>query len=168
MAISKDKKKEIYDKISDILKHSPSVAFVNFHGLGVSQITEMRKTLRDSGIGYFVAKKTLIKRALFGNKISGDTPVLDGEIAIAYTTTLKGDDGLIGPAREVYVFQKKFKDLMAIVGGIFENTYKNKEDMTNIAKIPTTKVLYGQIVQIINSPIQQFAVALNQIADKKS
>jgi len=161
MAISKTKKEDILGKLTDIAK-SPSVVFVNFHGLPVTESSELRQTLRDKGVSYYVAKKTLAKKAFNNASIEGEIPALDGEIAIAY-----GDD-LIAPAREVFEFQKKFTDKVTIVGGVFEKVFKSKSEMTAIAEIPDLTTLRGMFVNLINSPIQGFAVALNAIAEKKA
>jgi len=98
---------------------------------------------------------------LGGLKVEGDIPQLDGELALAYS------DDLTAPARGVYDFQKGHKDNVAILGGIFEGKYMNQIAMTEIAMIPPTQVLYGQFVNLINSPIQGLVVALNKIAEKK-
>ncbi len=161
MAITKDKKKEIVAKVKEAVDSADSVVFVNFHGLGVEDTTQLRKNLRGEGVGYTVAKKTLIKRVLGDSKIDGDVPSLDGELAIVYSKDL------IAPARGVYDFQKDHKDSIAILGGIFDGKYMNKEEMMEIATIPPTPVLYGQFVNLINSPIQRFAVVLDQIAQSK-
>ena len=161
MAINKEKKKKIVSDVSKVVKDADSVVFVNFHGLPVLDTTILRKTLKGQGIGYLVSKKTLAKRALDEAKIEGTLPVMEGELALAY-----GKD-LIAPAREVYAFQKKYPNLIQIIGGVFEKRYMNKEEMTDIAAIPPLQVLYGQVVNLINSPIQQFVMALGQIAKSK-
>ena len=161
MPITKDQKKVALDKIKGAIKDSSSVVFVNFHGLGVAQSSEMRRTLRTNSVGYFVAKKTLLKKALENEKIESTLPTLDGEIAIAYS------NDAIAPAREVYAFQKKFDGKLAILGGIFEGSFRDKDSMMSIATIPSLQVLYGQFVNLINSPIQGLVLALNAIAEKK-
>lgn len=161
MSQNKENKKEIVSNLKEIFKGAKSLVFVNFHGLKVSQSSELRKNLRKEGLNYLVAKKTLIKKALEGAPLKGDIPALDGEVALAY-----GND-LISPSREVYEFQKKNKENISILGGIFDGEYKNQEEMTSIASIPTTQVLYGQFVNLINSPIQGFVMVLNEIAKQK-
>ena len=161
MPITKEQKKETLEKIKGAVKDSSSVVFVNFHGLGVAQSSEMRRALRAQQVSYFVTKKTLIKKALEGEKIENELPSLDGEVAIAY-----GKDA-VAPAREVYTFQKKFDGKLSILGGIFEGSFKDKESMMSIATIPSLQVLYGQFVNLINSPIQGLVLALNAIAEKK-
>jgi|SRR3989344_4702921 len=161
MAVSKAKKKEILENLKNITSKSNSLVFVNFHGLGVSNTTSMRKGLRDNKVGYVVAKKTLIKKTFEDAKFSGELPELTGEIAIAY-----GDDQ-IAPAREIYNFQKKSKDGLTILGGVFDGKFIGKEAMMGIATIPPLQTLYGQFVNLINSPIQGLVIALDSIAGQK-
>ncbi len=161
MAITKTKKKEIVEKAEKALKSAKTVVFVNFKGLKVADATALRKALREEGVGYMVAKKTLIKRALSGHKITGEIPELAGEIAMAY-----GED-LLSPAREIYAFEKKLKDSVKIAGGIFEGAYEGRDKMLSIATIPPLSDLRAMFLNVINSPIQRIAIALNEIAGKK-
>lgn len=162
MAISKAKKSEIVSDVSKILADSKTVVFVNFHKLTVLETGEVRKALRAAGVGYRVAKKTLIKRALEEAKVTGEIPTLDGEIALVY-----GAD-LLAPAREIVEFTKKFSEKLTLVGGVFDGEYKSKAEMVAIASIPSMHTLQAQFVQLINSPIQRFVLALNAIAGKKN
>jgi large subunit ribosomal protein L10 len=162
MPLSKASKKEILEKLDTILDDSKSAVFVHFKGLKVADTTQFRRKLKSEGVGFFVAKKTLTKKALDGKKYEGSLPTLDGEVGLAF-----GKD-LIAPAREVYDFQKKFKENLSILGGVFEGKYMNKEEMISIASIPSQKTLYAMFANVINSPIQGFVMALDQIAKKKA
>ena len=161
MAISRQKKEEVVDKLKSALKSAKSLVFVNFHGLSVGSAGEMRRALRNESVGYTVAKKTLTKRALDTEKFEGSQPELPGELALAW-----GED-LIAPAREVYAFQKKFPEAIKILGGVFDGRYMDKLEIEAIATIPSIPVLRGMFVNVINSPIQRFAIALNEIAKAK-
>lgn len=162
MAISKDKKKSILEKLEKVFSDAKSIAFVNFHGLSVFGATELRKALRESKVGYFVAKKTLIKKALGGKKVEGELPALDGEIGIAWS------EEVTAPAREVHSFAKKLGQGLQLVGGIFEGKFLGKDGIMTIALIPGRKTLEAQFVNLINSPIQGFVMALDQISKVKS
>lgn len=162
MAITRQKKEEIVEKLKGALKEAKSLVFVNFKGLNVTQASEMRRALKGEGVSYTVAKKTLTHRALDTGKIEGDKPELEGELALAW-----GDD-LIAPARGIQSFVKKFPEGLKILGGIFDGRYMSKVEMEEIATIPTIEVLRGKFVNIINSPIQRVAVALNEIAKSRS
>lgn len=156
----KSKKEDIVKDLVTSIDSSQSVVFVNFHGIKAGDETSLRRDLRDKGVNYRVSRKTLLKRAMEG-KAEGSMPELGGEVAIAYA------DDLIAPAREIYAFQKTHKGSLNILGGIFEGKFVDGAKMTEIAMIPSREVLYAQFVNLINSPIQRFAVVLDQIASKK-
>lgn len=157
----KSKKVDLIKNLEKEIKGSQSLVFVNFHGLKVADETKLRRELRDKEVGYKVSRKTLLKRALTG-KAEGTIPELGGEVAIAYSA-----NDPISPAREVYNFQKTHKGLLNILGGIFEGKFVDGVKMQEIAMIPSREVLYAQFVNLINSPIQRFAIVLDQIAAKK-
>ncbi len=162
MAITRTKKEETVKKLKEIVKKARSITFVNFKGLNVEKANQARKQFREQNIGYLVAKKTLIKRVLEEAGISGEMPILEGEIAVAYS-----EDDMTAPAREVFQFQKKEAGVLSIAGGVFEGSYMDIERMTEIASIPPRSVLYGQFVNLINSPIQGLVIAIDKIAEKK-
>ena len=162
MPLTKSQKKVVLDNVNDIAGTAKTVVFVNFHGLSVGDSTSMRKTLREAGVKLTVAKKTLATKAFAAQGIKGEMPPLLGELAIAY-----GAD-IIAPAREVRNFEKKFDGKFSIMGGVFDGTFKSKDEMTAIASIPSREVLYGMFVNIINSPIQRFVIAMDQIAKTKT
>lgn len=161
VAITKQKKGEILNHLAEVKDNSDALVFVHFKGLTLSDTTAMRKALREAGVGYFVAKKTLMKKA-FADTYTGEMPVLDGEIAVAYSADP------MAPAQNLKEFATKYKDKVAIVGGVFQGVYKNQAEMIEIASIPSLQVLRGMFVNIINSPIQGLVVALNAIAEKKA
>lgn len=161
MPITKSKKEELLNEFNDVVASSASVVFAQFKGLNAEESNELRGTMRDAEVSYKVAKKTLLKRALDESSITGDAPELEGEIAIAW-----GSD-LIAPARETQKFNKAFAGKITIMGGIFEGRFMNQDEMVEIATIPDVPVLRGMFVNVINSPIQGLAVALQAIADKK-
>jgi large subunit ribosomal protein L10 len=137
------------------------MVFINFHALPVTESSQIRKALREKGVGYTVAKKSLTRKALSEGGIEGTLPELPGELGIVY-----GTDPIEG-ARGVYEFQKKLEKKIQIVGGVFENKYMNMDEMVSLAQIPGLKTLQAQFVNLINSPIQGFVMALDQIAKKK-
>ncbi len=161
MAITKAKKVEILSKLTEVKDTADSIVFVHYKGLSVADTTAMRKELRDKGVGMFVAKKTLMGRA-FDGAFTGTMPTLDGEIAVAYSVDA------MTPAQSMKEFGVKYKDKISIVGGVFQGAYKNKEEMIEIASIPSLDVLRGMFAQLINSPRQRFAVVLDAVSGTKS
>lgn len=160
MAITKAKKQEILKKLDGVKTDSESIVFVRFNGMTVADTTAMRQQLRQEGVGYFVAKKTLMKRS-FDSAFEGTMPELEGEIAVAYS------DDPMTPAQNIKEFAGKYKNNISIAGGVFQGVYKDAAEMTEIASIPGISVLRGMFVNVINSPIQGLVLGLNAIADKK-
>lgn len=161
MAITKAKKVDIVAKIRDSLKDAVSVVFVRFNKITVADTSAMRKSLKSEGTGYYVAKKTLLKRVLNDAGYQGDLPELPGEVAIAWSNT-----DATAPARAIYEHGKKHEGL-SILGGVFEGAFADAAHMNAIATIPPMIVLRGMFVNVINSPIQGLVIALNQISEKK-
>ncbi len=162
MARTKAQKKEIIEKVQSLMDGAQSLVFVNIHGLKLEDATTLRRALKKEGVGFFVAKKSLTALALANKKYAGTAPELTGEFGFAY-----GVD-LVAPARGVYEFQKKLKDQVSITGGVFESKYMTKEEMIAIASIPPLATLHGMFVNVINSPIQGFVMALSEIGKKKT
>lgn len=171
MAINKQKKGEIIEKLTRAISGAESLVFVNFRGLNVTESTKLRKTLTSKKIGYVVAKKTLLKRALDTTKTEGKLPSLDGEVALVYLPAPAGGQAggadSIEPAREIHLFQKDHREQVKILGGVFEGRYLDATAMTEIANIPSKEVLYGQLVGMFASPIRGFVVALSEIAKSR-
>jgi large subunit ribosomal protein L10 len=161
MAISREKKASILEELKKIVKNSVSLVFINFKNLSVGESREVRKALKEKEVGFLVAKKTLTKKALTEGGFTGTIPEIVGETALVY-----GSD-LLDPAREIYSFQKKLDKKISIVGGVFEGRFMNQSEMISVASIPPLKTLQAQFVNIINSPIAGFVMALDQIAKKK-
>ena len=161
MAISRQKKEEVLSKVEGVAKDAKTIVFANFKRLPVAQVTEMRRGLRAQGVGYMVAKKSLVRRALINSSVAGEMPEIVGEFALAY-----GTDEL-APARELAVFVKKFPEQLTFAGGVFGGRFVDGAEIKAIAAIPPLQTLRGMFVNIINSPIQRFAVVLNEVAKSK-
>lgn len=166
MSISKTQKAEVIKELGKHIAESETIVFVNFHGLPVSQTTALRRELRERGVGYTVAKKTLIRRAVdsSGRQITGEWPSLDGEVAITYLNAAGGDP--IAPAKGIHEFQAKIKEGLKILGGVFQGVFTGAEQMISIAAIPSREVLLAQLANLFNSPAQRLVVALDQISKK--
>jgi large subunit ribosomal protein L10 len=161
MALTKTKKAELLTGLEDIA-NAKTITFVKFDKLTVTDAMALRRELRQEGVSYRVVKKTLLKRALDSKQLAGTLPELAGEIAIAWS------DDLLAPARGVFNFQKTHKEQVAIVGGVFDGGYKTQVEMLAIATIPPREVLLAQIANLLNSGVQRFAIALNEVAKTKT
>lgn len=164
MAKTKIEKGNVISKLKDIFAQSPAVAFVQFSKLTVKHAQELRRKLRETGAGYYVAKKTLIRKSLEAGKTGGELPALEGEVAVAYVE--RGDD-VTAPAREIFGFGKKLEKAVQLIGGIFEGRFIGQKEVLSLATIPSRQTLLAQFTNLANSPIQMFVTVLDSIAKKK-
>jgi len=162
MAISKDKKHAIVAKLTEAFKEASSIAFVGFTKMSVASISKMRKELSQKDVKFFVAKKTLIRKALESEDYKGSVPELPGEVAIAWT-----EKDVTAPTRGIYEFGTKLKGTLTLLGAVFEGVFIDASQAQEIAIIPSTPVLRGMFVNVLNSPIQGLVIALDKIREKK-
>lgn len=170
MAITREKKAALIKELTDIAAGALSMVFVHFKGLSIAEQDEVRSTLKKEGIRFRVAKKSLLKHALKDAGVTGNEPTLDGEVAFAYLPAkadLPEGGDTSATARSLNEFVKRFKEKLAFLGGVMERRFITKAETETYAAIPAMPVLRGMFVNIINSPIQRFAVALSEVAKKK-
>lgn len=149
MAISRTKKEEVVRKLREQFRGARVVAFVQFKGLTVAAVNALRKKLRAAGAEYVVAKKTLAKRVMSTMKYTGVQPELQGETAFVF-----GFEDIVAPIRETYNAEKEHKQLLTLLGGVYEGEYRTMEVMRTLAIIPSREVLLGQFVGLSASPIR--------------
>ncbi|MBI2612891.1 50S ribosomal protein L10 [Candidatus Kaiserbacteria bacterium] len=164
MAKTKEQKAAVIEKIERALKEGASSVFVHFTKVTVAEESAMRRALKAGGVSYFVAKKTLIRRALDKLSLKHDELPLEGEVAIASG----GGEDVTASARLIHEFGKKLTDKLTILGGIFEGKLMGQAAMQEIATIPSFQTLRGMFAQVLNSPRQRFAVVLSKVAEKKA
>ncbi|WP_456275047.1 50S ribosomal protein L10 [Bacillus sp. AK031] len=156
-----DQKKQIVDEISDKLKNSVSTIIVDYRGLDVSEVTELRKQLRDAGIDFKVYKNTMTRRAAEAAGFEGLNEVLTGPNAIAFST-----EEVVTPAKILNNFAKEHEAL-EIKAGIIEGTVTSVEDVKAIAELPSREGLLSMLLSVLQAPMRNFALATKAVADQK-
>ena len=155
MPKTRKQKEESVSTLRKTLDGAASLVFVGFTKLKVADERQLRKNLRESGVSYTVAKKTLLKRAIEG---LGELP---GQVALAW-----GSDPVM-PAKGIAEFGKKHEGTISILGGIFEGKMVDALRMKEIASIPSRQSLLSMLANVLNSPLQRVAIALSEVAKKK-
>jgi large subunit ribosomal protein L10 len=155
MPKSRDQKKELLDQLSDKVKKSKSIVFVDYKGTKVKEIEDMRKESKKQNAEYVVAKKTLIKIAFDNGKIEGINPKdVDGNIAL-----LLSYEDEVSAAKLANQFSKDSKTLN-MVGGVMEGKYIDAQMVKRLANIPSRLELYAKLVGTLNGPISGFVNVL--------
>ncbi|MGD6804808.1 50S ribosomal protein L10 [Rossellomorea vietnamensis] len=156
-----DQKKQIVDEISDKMKNSVSTIIVDYRGLNVSEVTELRKQLREAGIDFKVYKNTMTRRAAEAAGFEGLNEVLTGPSAIAFST-----EEVVAPAKIINNFAKEHEAL-EIKAGIIEGTVTSVEEVKAIAELPSREGLLSMLLSVLQAPMRNFALATKAVADQK-
>ena len=156
MPKSKIQKQEILRNLTERIKKSKSIVFTGFNALGVKDNEALRAKLRDAHGEYYVAKKTLLERALKEQGIEDlDTKTLDGKLAVIFSY-----EDEVSPAKAVDTFRKDKEDKIFFLGGILEGKLLSKEEVSALAKLPSKQELLSRLVGTLNAPVSGFVNVL--------
>jgi len=150
MPLKKEQKQEIIKDLKEKIDKQKSMVFVGIKGLKAKDVFNLRENLKKADCLLKVVKKTLFNIALKEKKLKIDGKKLEGEAGLVFGF---GDE--ISPAKTAYQFSLKNENLK-ILGGVFENKFIEKENVINLAKIPSKQELYSKVVGSIASPISGF------------
>lgn len=153
-------KQPVVKEIAELLDGAQSAVVVDYRGLTVEQDTQLRKSLRETGVTYKVYKNTMIRLATKGTEFEALDNVLEGPTAIAVSK-----EDATAPARILFNFSKTAPQL-ELKAGIVEGTTYDAQGIKVIAEIPSRDELLGRLFGSMKSPISNLARVLNQIATK--
>lgn len=154
-------KKQIVVEIADKLKGSVSTVVVDYRGLNVAEVTELRKQLREAGVDFKVYKNTMTRRAAESVDLAGLSEVLTGPNAIAFST-----EDVVAPAKIINDFAKKHEAL-EIKAGVIEGNLATVEDIKALAELPSREGLLSMLLSVLQAPIRNLALAAKAVADQK-
>jgi len=164
MALTKDQKKQMLDKLINKLKKAKSVVFSGYTGIDVKSMTGLRKQLKNQNIDYLIIKKTLLKiGAKEANIPEIDESVLKGPIAVAISY-----DDEIAPIKILYGISrdKNFEKKLELYGCFMEGKILNKEETVMLASIPSKNELLAKLVYLFKAPISNFHFILHETIRK--
>lgn len=156
-----DAKKAVVEEIVGKLNDSASAVVVEYRGLTVAEVTELRRLLRAEEIEFKVYKNTMVSRACDEANMAELKAVLTGPNAIAF-----GKDA-VAPARVLANFAKDHKALV-LKGGMIDGAYADQELVQKFSKLPNKEGLLSQLVGMLQSPVVKFACAVKAVAEAKA
>jgi len=154
-------KKQVVAEIADKFRASKSTIIVDYRGLNVAEVTELRKQLREAGIEFKVYKNTLTRRALAEVGLEGLDEVLTGPNAIAFS-----NEDVVAPAKILNDFAKKHEAL-EIKAGVIEGNVATLEEVKALANLPSREGLLSMLLSVLQAPIRNFALVTKAVAEKK-
>jgi len=152
-------KKEVVSEVTDGIKNSSSMVIVEYRGLTVDEITEVRHALKEVDASLRVYKNSLVERAVDDLGHSELKELLEGPNAIVFSK-----DTIAGP-KVVAKFAKKHENLV-IKGGLVEGKMMNVDQIKTIASLPGREGLISMFLSCLQAPIRNFACAVKAVAEK--
>lgn len=154
MALTKEQKQKIIDDLGEKVARQKAVVFVDFTGLKVKDLFNLRKRLKAVESKIKVAKKTLIEIAFKEKGLKIDTKKLPGQLALVF-----GFKDEISPAKVIFKFSQENKNVK-IIGGFFDQKIVGKEEVIELAKLSSREELLGRLVGTISAPISNLVYVL--------
>ena len=154
MAVTRaDKEQELQD-LTSAFKSADSAILVDYRGLNVPQVTELRRQLRVAHAKYKVVKNTLAKRASKGTSFEGLDKYFEGTTAVAYT----GEDA-VALAKALTTFMKGAPKLQ-VKAAVVQGRPIKPAEVTDLASMPGRPELYAKLLFVLQAPMQQFVSVL--------
>jgi len=149
---------EKINKVEEIradLSKAKAFYLVNFQGLTVAEVTELRRKIREKGGKLKVVKNTMLHFALKSQGIEGFDPYLAGPTAILYAFQ---DE--LEPFKAAYEFSKEYSK-PSLKAGWLDGKVISEKELSALATIPGKKELQAKVVGALNAPIFKLVYSLN-------
>lgn len=146
--MSREKKAQIIDSLQQVFSRCSIGVLTDYRGLSASEMTNLRRRLRESGIEYKVVKNTL---ARFAAQRAGKEELLsffEGPVAIAF-----GYGDITEPARALANYIETSKATMSIKGGFLPDRLLTSEDVATLSVLPSREILLAKVLGGMQSPI---------------
>ncbi|HOJ76609.1 MAG TPA: 50S ribosomal protein L10 [Bacillota bacterium] len=153
--MARPEKEALVKEIQEKFEKSKSVILVDYRGLNVAEVTELRKKMREAGTEYKVLKNTMTSRAAKAANIEGLDDLLVGPIALAFSY-----DDHTSAAKVLSAFAKDNKK-MQLIGGVLDGKIIDAAGVKALSELPSREVLLGKIAGMLQAPMRGMATVLS-------
>lgn len=154
-------KSALVEEIAAKLKDAQSAVIVEYRGLSVAEVTELRRNLRAEDVEFKVYKNSLVRRATEATGYEELNAQLTGPNAIAF-----GHSDAVAPARVLAKFAKDHEALV-IKAGMVEGKILDVEEVKEISKLPNREGMYSMLLGMLQAPVSKFARVVKAVAEAK-
>jgi large subunit ribosomal protein L10 len=156
-------KEAVVSDVKERLQRAKSVVLVDYKGINVEDVTELRKRFREAGVDYKVFKNTLFKRAASEMGIEALHEQLQGTVAVAF-----GYNDPVAPAKTLNQFLKdKPKSTLTVKGGYVEGNMMDANGIKALGDLPSRDILIAMVLGGLQGSIRNLAYMLNTIKENK-
>jgi large subunit ribosomal protein L10 len=170
--MNREQKAAVIAEIAAQIEGAQAILAVDYRGISVPQVAELRAGLRDAEATFRVVKNSLTERAADQVGAESLKALLSGPTALTF---VRGDAAM---AAKAIADQARVTQLLPFKGGLMNGDVLDADQIRAISRLPSREALYGQLVGVVASPISGLvrtlagfvgglAVALGQVREKK-
>lgn len=156
-----NQKKEEVSKLASEMKEAKLILLVDYRGINVENVTNLRTTIRNTSSTYRVIKNNITRRALVEAGLEGLDEALEGPTAV-----IMSSEDYLEPAKAIYKFSKE-NEYYKIKGGVVEGKVMTAQEIITLAKLPSKETLLSMLAGALLGNISKLAVALDQVRAQK-
>jgi large subunit ribosomal protein L10 len=155
--MNRDEKAAVIDRIAGELESSSAVFAVDYRGITVAQVADLRTKLRESDTTLSVVKNSLTERAADKAGAEALKAILAGPTALAF---VRGD---AAAAAKALSDAQRATQVLEFKGGLMDGKPVSPDEIRAISRLPTREVLYQQLVGVVAAPLNGLARGLNAL-----
>jgi large subunit ribosomal protein L10 len=157
MAVTRADKEAELEQLEKAFKGSDSAILVDYKGMSVPQVTELRRQIRTAKGGYKVVKNTIAKRALKGTSFETLEKYFEGTTAVAYTKT---DPVALAKTLTTFV---KTAPMLTIKAAVVQGRTIKPAEVSELAALPGRPELYAKLLFVLQAPMVQLVSVLSAV-----
>jgi large subunit ribosomal protein L10 len=155
------KKAGLVDEVVKKFNNAVSAVIVDYRGLTVEEVTQLRKQLRGAFVEMKVIKNSILTRAADKAGLEALKDIFKGPTAIAFS-----NEDVVAPAKIMVDFAKEAENL-EIKGGVIEGRASDVAEFITLAKLPNREGLLSMLLSVLNAPVRSVAYAINAVLKTK-
>lgn len=160
MALTRVKKETLVEGYSGSFAAAPHAFLVDFKGVSVPQMTDLRAKIREVGGSYVVVKNTLARRVAEGQPLEALSEHFEGPMAVAFH-----QEDPVGLAKVLSEFAKDVPEF-EFKAGLVEGAAVPAEQIKEIATLPSRDELVAKLLYLMQSPVTRFVRGLGSITQQ--
>jgi large subunit ribosomal protein L10 len=157
MAVTRAEKATELEQLVTAFGAAETAVLVDYRGITVPQVTDLRRQIKASGANYIVVKNTLAKRATAGTPFESLNTHFVGQTAVVFT----GKDP-VAMAKTLTTFLKTVPTA-SIKGAVVQGKAVPATEMAALANLPSKAELYGKLLFVLQAPMQQLVTVLSAV-----
>ncbi|HNZ51050.1 MAG TPA: 50S ribosomal protein L10 [Bacilli bacterium] len=155
------KKVEEVEILTKKFHDAKSIVFVDFLGLTVAEVSELRKSLYAQGCHLYVTKNNILRRAAKQAGYQGLDDILVGPSAVALS------HDATAAAKIIFSFAKN-NDKLGVKVGVVEGKVMNTADLKVVSNLPNKNGMISMLLSVLQAPIRNLGVAIKAVAEQRA